>query len=48
VESGKGTLGMMVNDRDLYSRMIQTLSSMDSLIADIKADPKKYVHVSLF
>jgi phospholipid/cholesterol/gamma-HCH transport system substrate-binding protein len=48
VEDGEGTLGKVLNDPALYSRMTNTLARMDSLLADIKANPKRYVNVSLF
>ncbi|MDE2999380.1 MAG: MlaD family protein [Gemmatimonadota bacterium] len=47
---GEGTLGRLVHDETLYLDMRRTLASVDSLIEDIKEDPKRYlnVDVSLF
>jgi phospholipid/cholesterol/gamma-HCH transport system substrate-binding protein len=48
VENGDGTLGRLVNDRQLYDDVRTTLASLNALIADIQAHPKKYIHVSVF
>ena len=47
---GEGTLGRLVHDETLYLDLRRTLSSVDSLIKDIREDPKRYlnVDVSLF
>lgn len=43
-----GTLGLLLNDKDLYYHIDATVQSADSLIVDLKAHPKRYVHFSLF
>ncbi len=48
VESGQGTLGRLVAEEDLYLRMQSTLEEVDSLLADIKADPTRYLTFELF
>lgn len=48
VNSTDGTVGMLLNDRDLYINLTNTVSSADSLLIDLKAHPKRYVHFSLF
>jgi len=48
VERGDGTLGRLVNDDSLYIQVRNTTSSLQALIDDIKKNPKKYVHVSVF
>ena len=47
---GEGTLGRLIQDDTLYKDLRRTLVSVDSLINDIKEDPKRYlnVDVSLF
>lgn len=48
IESEQGTLGQLVNDRELYERLLTTSLRLDTLITDIKKNPKKYLHVSVF
>ncbi len=48
VNKGDGTLGMLVNDDSLYVNLNNTAHSLDALLKDLNANPKKYVHFSLF
>ena len=48
VERGEGSLGKLVNDPKLYDETRQTLTELKTLIADIKANPKKYLNVKVF
>jgi len=48
VERGDGTLGKLVNDDKAYNDLQSSLSNLNLLIADIKKNPKKYIHVSVF
>lgn len=48
VNSTDGTVGMLLNDRELYINLSNTVTSADSLLTDLKAHPKRYVHFSLF
>lgn len=48
VNSPEGTIGLLMNDKDLYVSLNNTVSSADSLLVDLKAHPKRYVHFSLF
>jgi phospholipid/cholesterol/gamma-HCH transport system substrate-binding protein len=48
VDRGDGTLGKLVNDPKLYDEAKQTVAELKALIADIKANPKKYVNVKVF
>lgn len=41
-------LGALLGDRLLYDRLNNTVRSADSLLIDLKAHPKRYVHFSLF
>jgi len=48
LDSGKGTLGKLVNDDTLYTDVSAAAASIKALIADIKANPKKYFKVEIF
>ncbi len=48
INSGKGTIGLLVNDPTLYHNLNSTMSSANSLLNDLKSHPKRYVHFSLF
>lgn len=48
MRSPNGTLGALIYDRSLYNSLNKTVGSMDSLMTDIKARPKRYVHFSVF
>lgn len=43
-----GTLGKLMNDDSLYNNLNSTAQNMDALMVDLKANPKRYVHFSVF
>lgn len=42
------TIGLLFNDPTLYNNLSQTTANAASLLEDLKAHPKRYVHFSLF
>lgn len=48
INAGQGSLGLMVNDPSVYRHTDSLLVSLRALIADIQANPKRYVSVRLF
>ena len=48
VNSENGTLGMLVNDPQLYDSLTVATSRLASLLEDLRNNPKRYVHFSLF
>lgn len=48
IRNPNGTLGALMYDRGLYNSLNKTVGSMDSLMVDIKAHPKRYIHFSVF
>ncbi len=48
VKSQDGTLGQLLYNKSLYTHIDSTVVSADSLLVDLKTNPKKYVHFSLF
>lgn len=43
-----GTIGLLMRDSSLYLNLNNTVESADKLLIDLKANPKRYVHFSLF
>ena len=43
INSGQGTLGLLANDPSLYHQMDSTFSSLNRLLTDFEADPKRYL-----
>lgn len=48
INNSKGTLGALLNDRELYDNLTQTAKSLDELLADMKENPNRYVQFSIF
>lgn len=48
MNSNDGTLGMLLNDAQLYQNLNSTMRSVDSLLTDFKKHPKRYINVSVF
>lgn len=48
MNKGKGTAGQLFTNDSLYISMNSSIGSLDLLLKDLKANPKRYVHFSLF
>ena len=48
LDSDKSTIGKLINEDEVYNNLNSSIESLNSLIGDIKANPKKYVHFSVF
>lgn len=48
LRSDSGTIGKLIYDKSLYQNIDAAVVSADSLLIDLKANPKRYVHFSLF
>lgn len=48
VNSGQGTVGLLLNNDSLYNNLNQAASNLNSLSHDIQTNPKKYVSFSIF
>jgi phospholipid/cholesterol/gamma-HCH transport system substrate-binding protein len=48
VNSGKGSVGLLLNDEKLYNNLNNAAENLDKLMLDLKANPKRYVSFSVF
>jgi phospholipid/cholesterol/gamma-HCH transport system substrate-binding protein len=48
INNGKGTLGLLLNDDKLYKETEKAARDLNLLLEDIKANPKRYLKVSVF
>ena len=48
VDHGEGTAGKLMNDPGLYSDVRGLVTRLDSLTADFKKNPRKYIKLSIF
>lgn len=48
INSSEGSLGLLLNDPMLYNNFNSAAKSADSLLIDLKENPKNYVHFSIF
>ncbi len=47
VESGKGTLGKLLKDEELYREIVNTNAELQNLVNDIQLHPERYIHFSV-
>ena len=47
-EKGNGTVGKLLSDSLLYSDLRHSVQQLDSLVADLKKNPKKYINLRIF
>ncbi|MFB6453699.1 MlaD family protein [Chitinophaga sp. Hz27] len=43
-----GTAGLLLNDKKVYNNLQSSLNSLNKLLEDLRVNPKRYVHFSLF
>jgi len=48
INKGEGSLGLLVNDQKLYIDVENAARNLNLLIEDLKANPKKYLKISVF
>lgn len=48
LNSGEGTVGRLINDPSVYNNLERATNQLDELIQDVKLNPKRYVHFSIF
>ncbi len=48
VENGQGSIGKLLKDETLYNNLEGASKQLEQLLEDMKLNPKRYVHFSLF
>ena len=48
IEKGEGTMGMLINNDSLYNNLNESSAELDKLLEDIRVNPNRYVHFSVF
>lgn len=48
VKSGKGSLGKLMTDEKMYTNLTNASKEMEELLREMKLNPKRFVHFSLF
>ncbi len=48
IESSEGSMGLLIRDRQLYDNLNRSLSTLDTLLKDVKQRPSRYINVSVF
>ncbi len=48
LENEKGTLGKLMNDDKMYTNLTNASKEMEELLREMKLNPKRFVHFSLF
>jgi phospholipid/cholesterol/gamma-HCH transport system substrate-binding protein len=48
MDQGKGTLGKLINDDAMYNNLTNVSKELENLLREMKLNPKRFVHFSLF
>ena len=48
IQKGEGDIGKLVNNEELYNNLALTTENLNKLLIDIKENPDRYIHVSVF
>lgn len=48
INAGTGTVGLLMKDPSIYNNLNSAISHIDTLMIDLKNNPKRYVHFSVF
>ena len=48
LNSNDNTIGLLMNDKAVYDSLQSTVNSANQLLIDLKKNPKRYVHFSMF
>ena len=48
INAGQGTMGKLMKNDSLYNNLNESSRDLDKLLKDLKENPKRYVHFSIF
>ena len=48
VDNGEGSIGKLLKDDKLYENLEGASRQLEQLLQDVKLNPKRYVHISVF
>jgi phospholipid/cholesterol/gamma-HCH transport system substrate-binding protein len=48
LNTGDGTAAKLLNDADMYKELKNTVSSLNTLLDDVRVHPKRYINISVF
>jgi len=48
INTGDGDVAKLLNEDELYSKLGNTIQSLDELLVDVRKNPKKYINVTIF
>lgn len=48
INKGEGSIGMLVNNDSLYNELEKSSKELNLLLEDLRLNPQRYVHVSIF
>jgi phospholipid/cholesterol/gamma-HCH transport system substrate-binding protein len=48
LNNGQGSAGQLLTNDSLYNNLNESLQSLNLFLQDLKANPKRYVHFSVF
>jgi phospholipid/cholesterol/gamma-HCH transport system substrate-binding protein len=48
IEQGEGTLGKLSKDDELYQDLLESVQSLNALLQDLRANPKRYFKIEVF
>jgi phospholipid/cholesterol/gamma-HCH transport system substrate-binding protein len=48
MDSKDGSIGLLLNDRQIYDNLAKTTYSLNTLMDDLRVNPKRYVSISIF
>lgn len=48
INTNQGSLGMLVNDKELYNNLSEALKTLNLLMADVNAHPSRYINLTIF